>query len=204
MTAIRTATAATAMRRSGFLRNSDGSRQIPYVISVVGHSGSGKTRLIERLVPLLNKRGLKVGTAKHAHDRIDLDRPGKDSWRHVQAGAEAAAVVGPKQLMFVKRRQAGEGLSQALEMLPAKLDLILLEGFHGSAYPQIVVAGRTGRVRHGRHVIAIVSDRPAGGFECRFGPGQIRELAAFIEGEWMRQWEASQCHPSQGLSSAAV
>lgn len=164
---------------------------MPYVMAVVGPSGGGKTRLIERLVPLLVKRGLRVGTVKHAHDGMSLDRPGKDSWRHVQAGAEAAAVVGPKQLMLVRRLRTPDGLHQALKVLSAEVDLVLLEGFHDAEVPQIMVAGRAGKVRRGRRVVAVVSRRPARRLGRWFQSGQVGELAAFIEEGWMKQWEWS-------------
>lgn len=182
----------------------------PYLIAVVGPSGSGKTSLIERLAPLLTKRGLKVGIVKHAHDRIDLDRPGKDSWRCLKAGAEAAAVVGPKQILVMKKNRAAEDeLAQALKSLPAELDLVLLEGFHTACVPQIAVTDGAGRTRKGRFCIAVVSDRPfdrtQGRLVCRpvrrFRIQQIKEIVAFIDQEWTKQWEASCRPPSQALSS---
>ena len=176
----------------------------PYLVAITGCSGSGKTRLIEQVVPLLRKRGLKVGAIKHAHDRVDLDVPGKDSWRYLKAGADAVAVVGPRQLLLMRRTAAEGGLQEALKSLSAELELILLEGFHEAKVPQIAVADRAGALRHGRRVIAVVSRRPVNRRVRQFRPSQIKELAAFIEGEWMRQWEASQCRPSQGSSSAAV
>lgn len=198
----------------------------PYLIAVVGSSGSGKTSLIERLAPLLTKRGLKVGIVKHAHDRIDLDRPGKDSWRCLKAGAEAAAVVGPKQILVMKKNRAAEDeLAQALKSLPAELDLILLEGFHTACVPQIAVADGAGRIRKGCCVVAVVSDHPfdrtqgrpirqslpptrsgaQGGLVCRpvrrFRVQQIKEIVAFIDQEWTKQWESSCRAPFQALSS---
>ena len=184
----------------------------PYLIAVVGSSESGKTRLIGRLIPLLNKRGLKVGTIKHAHDRIDLDKPGKDSWRCLRAGAEVAAVVGPRQILTVRKQRVTEDrFTQALKEMPAELDLILAEGFHEARAPQIAVADPAGRIRGGRYVIAVVSDRPFDRVQGgpvhrpvrRFRTCQIRELAAFIDEEWTRQWEISRT-PFQGSSSVAA
>ena len=61
---------------------------IPAIVSIVGPSGSGKTTLLEKLIPELVNRGLKVGTIKHDVHGFDMDRPGKDSWRHKRAGAQ--------------------------------------------------------------------------------------------------------------------
>jgi molybdopterin-guanine dinucleotide biosynthesis protein B len=57
------------------------------ITTIIGHSGSGKTTLIEKLVRELTQRGLRVATIKHAHHSVQLDTPGKDSWRYTQAGA---------------------------------------------------------------------------------------------------------------------
>lgn len=159
----------------------------PCVIAVVGPSGSGKTLLIERLIPLLKKRGLKVGAVKHAHDRIDLDRPGKDSFRHLKAGAEGVAVVGPRQILHVEAAPGGDGLDRALKRLPEGLDLVFLEGFHKAAYPQIAVADRAGKLRHGERLMAIVSDKPSISSVRRFRSKEISELAGFIEEKGMKQ-----------------
>lgn len=171
------------------------------VVAVGGPSGCGKTQLIARLVPILKRRGLKVGTLKHAHARIDLDRPGKDSCRHLKAGAEVVAVVGPRQLLVMRPWEPPGTLDQVLKTLPAELDLILLEGFHKTAYPQIAVADRTGKLRHGPHLIAVVSDRPIRTSVRRFRSSQIVEIARLIEGEWMKQWEISFHRACQGSSS---
>jgi molybdopterin-guanine dinucleotide biosynthesis protein B len=153
----------------------------PYRVAVSGFSGSGKTQLIERLILYLRKRKLKVGVVKHAHDRIDLDRPGKDSWRLLKSGADSVAVVGPKQLMLVLMQKGADGLERAFKTLPEDLDLVFLEGFHRASYPQIVVADRSGQIRHGPHPIAIVSDEAPRCSIPWFRPEEVGKLARFIE-----------------------
>jgi molybdopterin-guanine dinucleotide biosynthesis protein B len=66
--------------------------QHPPLVIIAGRSGSGKTSLLERLIPEFKKRGLRVGTIKHHHGDFDIDHPGKDSWRHKNAGAEKTVV----------------------------------------------------------------------------------------------------------------
>ena len=76
-------------------------RTIPPVVSIVGYSGSGKTTLIEKLISALKQRGLRVGTIKHDVHGFEMDRPGKDSWRHKQAGASATIITSPRQIGMV-------------------------------------------------------------------------------------------------------
>jgi len=110
------------------------------VIGVAGWSGAGKTTLITRVIPVLTRRGLKVATVKHAHREFDIDRPGKDSWRHREAGASEVAVVSPRRWAIVHELR-GEGEPPLAEIL-AKLgpaDLVIVEGFKRLAYPKIEV-----------------------------------------------------------------
>jgi molybdopterin-guanine dinucleotide biosynthesis protein B len=110
---------------------------MPPVVTFVGLSDSGKTTLIEKLLPVLKRRGIRTGTVKHAHHGFEIDREGKDSWRHQAAGAEAVVLVGPDRIGFVRRR-AGAGLDDALPLL-SDVDLIVVEGFKTEAYPKIEV-----------------------------------------------------------------
>ena len=73
----------------------------PKKVFVSGPSNSGKTTLIERLIPKLREAGIRVGTVKHAHEGSDIDHPGKDSWRHAQAGAHAVTVIAPTQTVLI-------------------------------------------------------------------------------------------------------
>ncbi len=99
------------------------------VITFVGHSGSGKTTLIEKLVRELTQRGLRVATIKHAHHSVQLDTPGKDSWRYTQAGAAMSMLVtqGGVQLVAsdVERREP----QQLAERFLGEADVVLVEGF---------------------------------------------------------------------------
>lgn len=99
------------------------------VITFVGHSGSGKTTLIEKLVRELTQRGLRVATIKHAHHSVQLDTPGKDSWRYTQAGAAMSMLVtqGGVQLVAsdVERREP----QQLAERFLGEADVVLAEGF---------------------------------------------------------------------------
>ncbi len=100
------------------------------VFGFAGWSGSGKTTLIERLIPVLVRRGARVSLIKHAHHEFDIDQPGKDSWRHRQAGCTEVLVSSNARwaLMHELRGSAELTLPQALEAL-APCDLVLVEGY---------------------------------------------------------------------------
>jgi len=110
------------------------------VIGLAGWSGAGKTTLITRVIPVLVRRGLKVATVKHAHQNFDIDRPGKDSWRHREAGASEVAVVSPRRWAVIHelREEAEPPLAEMLGKL-SPADLVLVEGFKRLAYPKLEV-----------------------------------------------------------------
>lgn len=110
------------------------------VIGLAGWSGSGKTTLLGRLIPALGARGLTVSTLKHAHHAFDIDRPGKDSHAHRQAGAQQVLVSSANRwaLMTELRGQAEPTLPELLARFDP-VDLILIEGFKRDPHPKIEV-----------------------------------------------------------------
>jgi len=106
----------------------------------VGSSGSGKTTLIESILPLLTRKGLRISTVKHAHHGFDMDRPGKDSYRHREAGAEEVMVVSHGRWALLREQSDDEETSlPALLRRMTEVDLILVEGFRGTPMPKIEV-----------------------------------------------------------------
>jgi molybdopterin-guanine dinucleotide biosynthesis adapter protein len=114
------------------------------VIGVTGWSGSGKTTLLTALLPLFTARGLSVSTVKHAHRGFDLDRPGKDSFRHREAGAREVLIASSARWALMHElapaeAEAGEpGLAFLLGRL-SPVDLVLVEGFKANSHPKIEV-----------------------------------------------------------------
>ncbi|HJS86057.1 MAG TPA: molybdopterin-guanine dinucleotide biosynthesis protein B [Acetobacteraceae bacterium] len=109
------------------------------VLGLVGWSGSGKTTLLTAVLPLLRARGLRVSTVKHAHHGFDMDRPGKDSHRHREAGAHEVLVASSARWALLHEVEGGE---PALPDLLARLepvDLVLVEGFKAHPYPKLEV-----------------------------------------------------------------
>ena len=114
-----------------------GETRMPPVISVVGKSNSGKTTLIEKLIVTLKKRGHKVGIIKHAHHGFDMDREGKDSWRHQKAGADTVLVASPSGIAMTKKQQ-NPSLDSLLPYFQ-DMDLVITEGFKRENKPKIEV-----------------------------------------------------------------
>ncbi len=109
------------------------------VIGLAGWSGSGKTTLLVALLPILRARGLSVSTVKHAHDGFDMDRPGKDSFRHRQAGAQEVLVASATRWALLHELADGEPpLADLLSHL-APVDLVLVEGFKTHPFAKIEI-----------------------------------------------------------------
>lgn len=134
------------------------------VIGLVGWSGSGKTTLLTALLPLFRARGLTVSTVKHAHHGFDMDRPGKDSHRHRQAGAAEVMVVSGARWALLHELAGPEPPLPALLARLAPVDLVLVEGFKTHPYPKIEVhrpaLGKPPIWRDDPHVVAVASDAP--------------------------------------------
>jgi molybdopterin-guanine dinucleotide biosynthesis adapter protein len=133
------------------------------VFGVAGYSGSGKTTLIEKLIPEIRSRGLVVSVIKHAHHGFDLDRPGKDSWRHREAGAQEVLMLssGRWVLMHELRETPEPTLDQQLAIL-SPCDLVLIEGFKAAPVPKVEVYrpanGKPPLWTDNPHVVAVATD----------------------------------------------
>jgi molybdopterin-guanine dinucleotide biosynthesis protein MobB len=110
------------------------------IIGLAGWSGAGKTTLLVKIIPLLTSGGLRVSTIKHAHHDFDIDKPGKDSWLHRQAGATEVLVASGQRwaLMHELRDEPEPALGALLGQLTAA-DLVLIEGFKRDPHPKIEV-----------------------------------------------------------------
>ncbi len=132
------------------------------VLSIVGRSNSGKTTLLVKLIGELTAQGLRIASIKHSHHQPDMDTPGKDSWRHKQAGAFASLLAGPEQLLMVADVQKPLTPQQLADAYFADADLVLVEGYAGMAGAKIeVVRGeRSHALRNAEDagLIAVVTD----------------------------------------------
>jgi molybdopterin-guanine dinucleotide biosynthesis protein MobB len=135
------------------------------IFGLVGRSGSGKTSLMVRLLPELRRRGLTVSTIKHAHHGFDLDHPGKDSFRHREAGAKEVMLVADARWALM--HEIGDAAEPPLEDLVrrmAPVDFVLIEGFHTHGHPMIEVyrpsEGHALLWSEGSNIVAVASDEP--------------------------------------------
>lgn len=120
------------------------SKDIP-VISIVGKQNTGKTTLIALIIPLLKKKGYKVGTIKYNVPSFAIDYEGKDTYRHYQAGADVVSISSPKKLAIIKRiDQKPPSIKDIIECNYRGIDIVLVEGYKNWRYPSI-------EIRHNQH-----------------------------------------------------
>ena len=105
------------------------------VFGFAGWSGSGKTTLIEHVIPAITARGLRVSVIKHAHHGFDIDKPGKDSWRHREAGASEILLVSDQRWVLTE----SDGLESSLRLDAIDCELALAE-----IYEKVEFAGDGG------------------------------------------------------------
>jgi molybdopterin-guanine dinucleotide biosynthesis protein B len=136
------------------------------LIGFAGWSGAGKTTLIVKLIPELNRRGLSVSTIKHAHHNFDLDQPGKDSYEHRAAGAEEVLVASANRVALMRElRGAPEPSLADLLHLLKPVDVVLIEGFKRDPMPKIEIFraanGKAPMYPDDRRIVALIGDAPA-------------------------------------------
>jgi len=136
------------------------------VVAFAGFAGSGKTTLVECLIPVLKLLGLRVSVVKHAHHEFDIDHPGKDSWRHRQAGAFEVVVASSRRLALVREfeREAQLTVHQALAELYPGADWVLVEGFKDSDLLKVEVwragSGKPALYPEDPFIVAVATDSP--------------------------------------------
>ena len=135
------------------------------IFGLAGWSGSGKTTLLTAVIPELVARGLRVSTIKHAHHEFDIDRPGKDSWRHRQAGASEVMVASSRRWAIMHElRGAAEPSLEDLVASMSPADLLLVEGFKFHPHPKLEVhrpaVGKPLLYPEDPHIVAIATDEP--------------------------------------------
>jgi len=158
------------------------NRVTPVILAVSGVKNSGKTTLIERLLPLLSEKGIRTAVIKHDGHRFTSDTPGTDSFRFFNAGACGSAVFDAEKFTVSRRATVTEA---ELSVFFPDADLILLEGFKDSVYPTIeLVRARVSEkpVCNPSSCIALVSDLALVTVLPLFAPDAYGEIAGFIGG----------------------
>ena len=158
---------------------------MPRVISIVGHSGAGKTTLVEKLIRELSSRGLQVATIKHAHHKVELDTPGKDSYRYKEAGATMSLLLTRDALQLVADAKDNREPEQLAQRYMGDADIVLAEGFSHAPGAKIEVLRRAcekpPRCAIDDGLIAIVTDMDEVYPELpHFGLEDIKGIAQFL------------------------
>jgi molybdopterin-guanine dinucleotide biosynthesis protein B len=169
------------------------------ILSIVGKSDSGKTTLIEKLVPELTRRGYRVATVKHDVHGFEVDQEGKDSWRHKQAGAHTVVISSPNKVALIRDVEKDLTLDEIREKLIQDVDLILSEGYKKDVQPKIEVFRKE---KHQEllstqedHLVAIASNRKFDIDVPCFDLEDVKGLADFLE----KQFLTSTSHPEISL-----
>ncbi len=169
------------------------AQPLPPILCFVGRSNSGKTTLIERLIPALVQQGYRLATIKHAGHGFNLDTEGKDSWRHKRAGAGTVIVTTKGSLaMFTDVDEEVKVEELRERYVSTGTDLIIAEGWKSEDYPKIVVVrDHVGEVEVSPEgLLALVSNKPLDGVPGGvplLDPDDIAGLAALIAKRFPRR-----------------
>jgi molybdopterin-guanine dinucleotide biosynthesis protein B len=132
------------------------------VISIVGKSDAGKTTALEKIVREIKRRGYRVGTVKHDTHDFEVDKPGKDSWRHAQAGSDAVAISGPFKMALIRRLERELSLDEIVALM-GDVDLVITEGYKRGDKPKIEITRKergTELLCQPEELIGIMTDYP--------------------------------------------
>lgn len=156
---------------------------IPPIVCIVGNSGSGKTTFIERLIPELKRRGLKVGTLKHDVHGFEMDKPGKDSWRHKQAGASTTIISSAKKIGIVMDVDHDHKPDELLPLF-SDMDIVLAEGYKRTDRPKLEIfraeITKEPLSREDKSLLAIISDSTVDLDVPTFSTKDIKEVTDFL------------------------
>jgi molybdopterin-guanine dinucleotide biosynthesis protein B len=158
--------------------------QAPPVLSIVGRSKTGKTTLIEGLLPILRRQGLKVATIKHHHGDFPMDVPGKDTDRHKKAGAVLTIIASPTRIGLVRDLDRELDLHEIVRSYAGHVDLVIAEGYKKAPVPKIEVlsplAKEGAACADDPGLLALVTDMEGQYRVPVFSPGEPERIVQFI------------------------
>lgn len=177
------------LKAARFLAGISAGDPVP-VISIVGKSGSGKTTLLENLIPEIKRRGYRVAVIKHSDHDFAIDRPGKDTYRHFQAGADAVVISSTVKTALVARTGGREySLDELVRQLPP-VDLVLTEGYKTGNRPKIEVRRKEtgeGPICPAGDLLALVTGEPPDAGAPCFAPDDAAGIVDLIESRFLRK-----------------
>ena len=160
------------------------------IVTIVGKSDSGKTTLVEKIVPELIRRGYRVTTVKHDLHGFEIDRQGKDSWRHKQAGAQGVIISSPQKVALIRDVDKDMSLEELRDAFGGNADLILAEGFKKDIQPKIEVFRKEEHQEllctEEDNLVAIASNRPFDiGIPC-LDIDDVKGIVDLIESKFLK------------------
>ncbi|MBN2238840.1 MAG: molybdopterin-guanine dinucleotide biosynthesis protein B [Dehalococcoidales bacterium] len=158
------------------------------IVSIVGISNSGKTTLIEKILRELTGRGYSVATIKHTAEEAAMDAPGKDTWRHIEAGSSATAIGSDSRIVLIKPVKESSTVEEMARLLGEDYDIIITEGFKKGTYPKIEVHRReNGPALEGiENIVAIATNEPLATDIRQFSIDDPLAITDFIEEEYIK------------------
>jgi molybdopterin-guanine dinucleotide biosynthesis protein MobB len=159
------------------------------ILLVVGKKKTGKTTLVEKLIPALKDKGYRVGSMKYTTEDHEFDTPGKDSYRHTRAGAESTLILSPSKIALFSQSLRNRNLDRILDFVFSDCDVVIGEGFKDSPFPKIEVFDsqkHSGLLCSAEdNLIAVVGDVDPSGGVPYFSPDQTGALIEFIEDRFL-------------------
>ena len=160
------------------------------IVCIVGASDSGKTTFLEKLIPELSQRGYRIGTVKHDAHGFEMDREGKDTWKHRKAGAQTIAISSPVQIASIRTVEAEMDLGEIAGRYFWQEDLLITEGYKRSHYPKIEVFRKVVEAAPicgaSDNLIAMVTDDAVDVEVPVFRFSQVSGVADFIEERFLK------------------
>ena len=160
-------------------------KTMPPLLSVVGKSNSGKTTLLVKLIAEFRQRGFRIGTIKHDVHGFEMDKPGKDSWRHKEAGSLTTIISSPYQIGMVKDVDHDHHPDELLPLL-SDMDIVLAEGYKSGKWPKLEVfrseIHQAPFCKDDPNLLALISNDPIDLGVPRFSPDEdeIEALTEFL------------------------
>lgn len=154
------------------------------IVSVVGTSNVGKTTFLVKLIGELKARGYRVAVIKHNVHDFEIDHPGKDTYRHAEAGADAVVIASSHKMAMVKRLEEELSLHDIVSMLGPGYDLVLTEGYKRGPFPKIEVSRKAhsaGLISSEEELIAVVTDNEFAVDRPHFDLDDAAGVADFLE-----------------------
>ena len=167
-----------------------GSRNTPEmtmetpIVTFIGRSNSGKTTLLTKVIPCLKERGFRVASIKHSHHNVDIDKKGKDSWKHRDAGSETVILLSGKTMSCIREYEEEPAVEEVLRDYMHDADIVLAEGFKGSHLPKIWVfrsENSSSMIKKDDSLIAVVSDHETDIGVPWFDINDVASVTDFIE-----------------------